>query len=887
MGDKEKAPLSIHLSGDWIAAFFTALGITPAVAIIDRAIIANAAGTMTLGVGLRTGCRELVRPMKFVRQPNVLAVCLVYFGTYGTANSTESICHYLNQNASYPKLVSSSAANLGLTIWKDQFLARLYGANSGINRPFPMSSYGLFAVRDIFTMGASFTLPPIMSKSLQQSFPSLGKNSSDIISQLLLPTSVQLITTPLHLFALDIYNNPKSKINQRMDFIRKETPATTVTRMFRMLPAFGLGGTYLDNLDERTRNRNKDRVLCFDPHEQEEVQIPYGSVSNPCDLVTHHHTSKSGKKTITVDLCGFSSFGKSLFIMLSRLDFDQLRIPGTGQLSPQQHYATITNTTPTSSSETRWISPVIQSNSAATPGSNDSSLVEPSIELSPMKIDSCVMNIKSILNHPGEVIPEPQNIQRKIVEISQPTTYADKCFLPLTNSETSSKKMDTSMITPRVFQCASCHVIFGDSYAQVEIDEDVRILSLSATTVYVRVMDQLRMYQEGPFKNSAYHQLQCANCQNPVGSRFISTNSDFNHIRDYFSFDIGAIISYRLGPCDSNKKVTYTDSRYHRFPDPSFSYSKVSNQNHRGVPPLSPATESQNSIEFQNKPSSEHVRSVSFGGEVDQKSFDLFGNRTSNVEDISPITKHRKAQPHRSLLPGVFETSLRDDFTPNEYSILYSRRLSDEYRNISPFFMQRENVRNRKAKKFAEVKPARKKPEAVNNIAVTHVTSTKNNKSWKCAWCFIPGGSTPTKRRGPEGPKTLCNACGLCFSKKGMLPADRQFWYAQGSKNPDSTAPDTSNAKITKRQSSISDEFKPAKKQASSDNYDQMPDDNDSLFDDNSSFSEDTDSDIHNDETSAAATIMLLMQPSQPQQEIAPELNKSSQSTALETMWEA
>ncbi|KAJ1554303.1 hypothetical protein HK096_004184 [Nowakowskiella sp. JEL0078] len=582
--------------------------------------------------------------------------------------------------------------------------------------------------------------------------------------------------------------------------------------------------------------------------------------------------------------------------MLSRLDFDQMIIPGTsGQLSPQQTSQYFTKTA-AATSEPHWISPVIQTGSATSPRSNDMpSFIEPGVETSSMKIDSCVMNIKSILNHPGEVTSALPNSQRSMVEIPRPTGYyANSNVLPSITSETTSKKVDTNMIAPRVFQCAGCHVIFGDSCAQVEIDEDVRILSLSAATVYVRVMDQLRMYQDGPFKNSAYHQLQCANCQTLVGSRFVSTNADFNHIRyvpsDYFSFDIGAIISYRLGPCDSNKRITPTqhaESRYPRYSNSSTFYSKDLNQNHRGVPPLSPATESQNSMEFQNKPNISHSRSTSFGGEMDQRSYDPFGYLTSNVEDNSPITKHRKAQPHRSLIPGVIENSLRDDFPANESSILYSRRLSDEYRNISPFISQRENERNRKPKKVIEVKTTRnKKPETVHTT-INHAIPVKNNKSWKCAWCLIPGGSTPTKRRGPEGPKTLCNACGLCYSKKGMLPADRQYWYAQGSKNPDSSAPDTSNAKITKRRSSISDEFKSTKKQASLENYDQMPDDNDSFCDDNSSFSEDTESDNQNDETSAAATIMLLMQPSLVQQEIMPESNQSSQSMAEETMWEA
>ncbi|TPX33070.1 hypothetical protein SmJEL517_g03898 [Synchytrium microbalum] len=46
-------------------------------------------------------------------------------------------------------------------------------------------------------------------------------------------------------------------------------------------------------------------------------------------------------------------------------------------------------------------------------------------------------------------------------------------------------------------------------------------------------------------------------------------------------------------------------------------------------------------------------------------------------------------------------------------------------------------------------------------------------KNWKCSWCFLSGKFTPTLRKGPLGSKTLCNACGIWFSKHGSLPQER------------------------------------------------------------------------------------------------------------------
>ncbi|KAG6421960.1 hypothetical protein SASPL_118520 [Salvia splendens] len=38
-----------------------------------------------------------------------------------------------------------------------------------------------------------------------------------------------------------------------------------------------------------------------------------------------------------------------------------------------------------------------------------------------------------------------------------------------------------------------------------------------------------------------------------------------------------------------------------------------------------------------------------------------------------------------------------------------------------------------------------------------------------CIHCGISSKSTPMMRRGPDGPKTLCNACGLKWASKGVL----------------------------------------------------------------------------------------------------------------------
>ncbi|GLT80265.1 hypothetical protein SLA2020_517160 [Shorea laevis] len=68
-----------------------------------------------------------------------------------------------------------------------------------------------------------------------------------------------------------------------------------------------------------------------------------------------------------------------------------------------------------------------------------------------------------------------------------------------------------------------------------------------------------------------------------------------------------------------------------------------------------------------------------------------------------------------------------------------------------------------------------------NDDSASAVTSWGSNESWGpdcngsqhpeivCRHCGISEKSTPMMRRGPEGPRTLCNACGLMWANKGTL----------------------------------------------------------------------------------------------------------------------
>ncbi|KAJ3068889.1 hypothetical protein HDU98_008007 [Podochytrium sp. JEL0797] len=168
-----------------------------------------------MATSLKEGFTMLAtKPVLFVRQPAFLAVFLVYSGTYVTANSVESVCLNAKMDPTMPKFLSSTIVNISLCVWKDRKLAGWFG--QGPARPFPRISYGLFTVRDSLTVAAAFTLPPIISKVLQGPEIGASKAFSDTLCQLGLPCAVQLVSTPIHLWGLNIYNRPHASVVERV-----------------------------------------------------------------------------------------------------------------------------------------------------------------------------------------------------------------------------------------------------------------------------------------------------------------------------------------------------------------------------------------------------------------------------------------------------------------------------------------------------------------------------------------------------------------------------------------------------------------------------------------------------------------------------------------------
>jgi hypothetical protein len=60
--------------------------------------------------------------------------------------------------------------------------------------------------------------------------------------QLSVPILSQVVATPVHLLALDLYNNPQREGSRsRVEGMKRSLAPTTAMRCSRIVPAFGLG----------------------------------------------------------------------------------------------------------------------------------------------------------------------------------------------------------------------------------------------------------------------------------------------------------------------------------------------------------------------------------------------------------------------------------------------------------------------------------------------------------------------------------------------------------------------------------------------------------------------------------------------------------------------
>ncbi|OJJ36214.1 hypothetical protein ASPWEDRAFT_41425 [Aspergillus wentii DTO 134E9] len=263
------------LAADTIVAAGSATLITPAVMIFDRLVVEKSFYNQPLLPAFRRHLwLSISQPATFLTSRPSLLVWSLYTATFATVNASETILEKINPKidhaiAGMTTFISTFIVNSSVGIWKDVKFAQLFGqkhintdstpkpapspsSTSSTPTPapkvarsisrIPLATYSAFLIRDGLTIFGSFSLPNMVSASIPDSIAS-QEYLKILIAQLAIPASIQLISTPIHLFGLDLYNRPQTlPTKDRLRRISRDWIGASLLRMCRIIPAFGVGG---------------------------------------------------------------------------------------------------------------------------------------------------------------------------------------------------------------------------------------------------------------------------------------------------------------------------------------------------------------------------------------------------------------------------------------------------------------------------------------------------------------------------------------------------------------------------------------------------------------------------------------------------------------------
>ena len=207
----------------------------------------------------------LTRPHLFVVSKPFLLIYGLYFGTFLTANAVDTIKSVIDprKSTSTPsagptKFAAVSAVNMSLCLYKDSQFTKMFSSPSpagAVKAAVPAASYALFAIRDSLTVFASFNLPPLIAPMLPKFSKEVeARFSRQSAAQFLAPAGMQLFSTPLHLWGLDLYNRPAGNgvgWQKRVMRVSRDWFGSSLARMGRIVPAFGAGGVINNGLRKR------------------------------------------------------------------------------------------------------------------------------------------------------------------------------------------------------------------------------------------------------------------------------------------------------------------------------------------------------------------------------------------------------------------------------------------------------------------------------------------------------------------------------------------------------------------------------------------------------------------------------------------------------------
>lgn len=239
-----------------------AVGLTASIpiSIIDYSIMAKVAGVAESSrAELFKGIRTLFRaPHHFFLKTEgnhyatVYRACsVVYFSTYLTSNSTKS---YFESRGWEPNLaagIASGLVNIAATVWKDGVILKVLPSKKAediakAKLPVPYFSRFLFAVRDMATCVAAFTIAPVVATYLAANYrrEQLPLSAADC-GQIVTPAALQTITTVIHITGIR-YHATQGNLSMASlaQSVRENYVQSTLLRICRIIPAFGIGGIF-------------------------------------------------------------------------------------------------------------------------------------------------------------------------------------------------------------------------------------------------------------------------------------------------------------------------------------------------------------------------------------------------------------------------------------------------------------------------------------------------------------------------------------------------------------------------------------------------------------------------------------------------------------------
>ena len=193
---------------DMFSATVTAFALSPFVTTVDKSVACWRSGRAPdIMSTVRSGVRELfTRPHRYIARKEFLFVWGIYTATYATANcvmSASMMGKQRREDAAFTTFAATTAVNVPCSVLQDRFFTRWFGTQRP--KPLPGLSYASFATRDAMTVLASFSLPHLIADRFSGG-DQAKRDEIFVSAQIVCPVAIQLLSTPLHVVGLHLYN---------------------------------------------------------------------------------------------------------------------------------------------------------------------------------------------------------------------------------------------------------------------------------------------------------------------------------------------------------------------------------------------------------------------------------------------------------------------------------------------------------------------------------------------------------------------------------------------------------------------------------------------------------------------------------------------------------